>query len=144
MKTEKVILSFIAVMVGLLVAGVAFFIYQSTKVIPVSKLPKITINSPSPTNTQKPLLVSLSIDQPLDQSVVTSKSITISGKSNPDAIIVVDTASDDQIGTPSSTGDYSIAETLDNGENQITVTAIGSNGQEITKTITVTYSTEDF
>lgn len=144
MKTEKIVLSFIAIMVGLLVAGIAFFIYQSTKTIPPSKLPKITINTPSPTITQQPLTVTLSVDQPLDQSVVSSKSITITGKTNPDATIVVNTASDDQVATPTSTGDYSIAETLANGENEITVTAIGSNGQEISKKITVTYSTEDF
>src|ERR1700736_5850174 len=96
MKTEKVVLSFIAVIVGLLVAGIAFFIYQSTKTIPPSKLPKITINSPSPTITLPPTTVVLSIEQPADESVMNKRSITITGHTNPDAVIVVNTATDDQ------------------------------------------------
>lgn len=144
MKTEKIVLSFIAVLVGLLVAGVAFFIYQSTKTIPPSKLPKITINSPSPTITTPPPTVVLTIDQPTDESVVTKKSITISGKTNPDAIIVVNTATDDQVITPVSTGNFTMTVSLGDGENLITFTAINGKGEEVRKQLTVTYSNEDF
>lgn len=144
MKIEKIVLSFIAVMVGLLVAGIAFFVYQSTKVIPSSKLPKITINSPSPTVTLPPPTVILSIDQPLDESVTDKKSITVNGKTNPNATIIVNTASDDQVVKPATTGDFSITVPLNDGENQITLTAINDNGEEVTKQLTVTYSTEQF
>jgi Glucodextranase, domain B len=144
MKTEKVVLSFIAVLVGLLVAGIAFFIYQSTKTIPASKLPKITINVPSPTITLPPPTVTLSIDQPTDESIVTTRSITINGKTNPDATIVVNTATDDQVTTPTANGTFSLTVNIDDGENEITITAINAKGEEITKKLTITYSTEEF
>lgn len=144
MRTEKAVLSFIAVMIGLFVAGVAFFIYQSTKAVSPSALPKITINSPSPTTIQVPITVALSITQPVDGSVVDTKSITITGKTNPDATIIISTPISDQVVQPTTLGDYSITQTLDSGVNEITLLAIGSNGQEVSKKIAVTYSTEDF
>ena len=144
MKTEKVVLSFIAVLVGLIVAGIAFFIYQSTKTIPPSKLPKITINSPSPTIMYKPN-IDFVIDQPADESVVDKRSITIHGKINPaDATIIVTTATDDQVVSPASTGVFSITVPIDEGENEIVLTAINAAGEEVTKKLTITYSTEEF
>ncbi len=141
MKTEKVVLSFIAVVIGLLVAGIAFFLYQSTKTIPDSKIPKITIANPTPTKSPS---VFLSIDKPQDGEVVSQKSITISGKTIEGATLIVSTSGTDQVVSPAENGNYSVSVPLDDDENQITLTAISQSGDEITKTITVTYSTEDF
>jgi len=141
MKTEKIVLSFIAVVVGLLVAGVAFFLYQSTKTIPLSKIPKITINNPTPTNVPN---IFLTIDKPIEGSVLSQKSVSISGKTADNATLVVNTAETDQVITPSLNGNYSVSISLDNGENQISITAISPTGDEVTKVITLTYSTEEF
>lgn len=141
MRAERIILSFIAVIFGLLVAGVAFFIYQSTKTISPSKITTVTINQPTPTPIPSVLLT---IDQPANESVVNIKSITISGKTTPDATLVLTTDTDDQVDTPASNGNYAITTTLNDGANQITITAIAPDGQETKKTITVTYSTEEF
>ncbi len=141
MKTERVVLSFIAVLIGLVVAGGAFYIYQSTKSIPSYKIPTITLQKTTPT--PQPGIL-LTIDQPADESVVSDKTITISGKTVPDATIIVNTGTDDEVVNPSGQGNYSVTLTLDSGENKIVVTAIDSSGNETTKTITVTYSTDDF
>src|SRR4051812_8102399 len=45
MKAERIILSLIALFVGLLVAGGAFYIYQMTKQIPADKTDTITIKA---------------------------------------------------------------------------------------------------
>lgn len=141
MKTERVVLSFIAVIFGLLVAGVAFFIYQSTKTIAPSKITPITITQPTPTPSSN---VPLTIDQPANESVVKTKSITISGKSSPNSVLVLTTDTDDQVVNPASNGNYSITTTLSDGTNQATITAIAPDGLETKKTITITYSTEEF
>lgn len=141
MKTERILLAFIAVVVGLLVAGIAFFVYQTTKAIPPSKIPTITISNPTPTP-QANIFISLA--QPADESVVDKRSLTITGKTNPDATIVLNSQTDDQVVTPSSSGNFSITTTLDDGENVFTLTAINNVGEETTKTFTVTYSTEEF
>lgn len=141
MKTERFVLSVIAVVIGLLVASAAFFIYQSTRSLSPNKIPTITIANPTPTASPN---IYLSIDQPADQSVQNKKILNISGKTTPNATIIITTAATDQVVSPTSTGNYSVTTTLDSGENLITITAISATGEEIKKTITVTYSTEDF
>ena len=130
MKTERVVLAVIAIIVGLAVAGIAFFIYQSTKTIPANKTQTIKIVTPTPTPSTISLL---SIDSPADESVVSTRSITISGKTANDATIVLNTATDDQVVSPASNGNYSLTTTLANGENLITITAIAANGDEVKK-----------
>ena len=141
MKTERVVLAVIAIIVGLAVAGIAFFIYQSTKTIPSDKTQTIKIVTPTPTPAPSSLL---SVDSPADESVVPTRSITISGKTTADATIIVNTSTDDQVVAPAANGNYSLTTTLADGENLITITAIGANGDEVTKTITVTSSLEQF
>lgn len=141
MKTERVVLSVVAIFIGLLVAGVAFFIYQSTRSLNPSKIPTITISNPTPTPA---LDIYLTVDAPADESVQNTKALTITGRTAPGATIIVTTDSTDQVITPATNGNYSVTTTLDNGENVITLTAISQSGEEVQKAITVTYSTEDF
>jgi len=141
MRTERFVLSFIAVVIGLLVAAAAFFIYQSTRSINPNKIPTITIANPTPTPSPN---IYLTIDQPLDERVQTKRAITVTGRTAPDATLILTTATDDQVVSPTSTGNYSLTTTLADGENSITITAISATGEEIKKSITVTSSSEEF
>ena len=140
MNKEKVILSFVAVLVGLLVAGGAFYFYQQTKVLPSDLQKPISITT---NQTPKPK-VTLSLDEPKDESVSDTRVIKVSGKTDPDAVIVILTDNDYDVITPSSTGDFSTTETIRDGENSIEVTAMNKNGDVNTIKRTVTYSTESF
>lgn len=144
MRTEKVVLSVSAVLIGLLVAGVAFYFYQSTKVISPTAEKAVAVKTPTPSPTPLPDSLILSLDSPKDESVVSSKTITVSGKAAVDATIVISTPVNDQTASPSSNGDFTTTVTIDSGENFITVTAIEPDGTEVTKKLTVTYSTESF
>lgn len=145
MKLEKVILSIIGVFFGLLVAGSAFYFYKSManqakktdKKIAGINTTKAPIPSPTPS-------FFLNIDNPKDESVTDNKTVSISGKTIPGATIIISTASDDQVLNPSSQGDFSTTETIDTGENQLLLTAIAPNGEEVKKMVIVTYSTESF
>ena len=141
MKQERVILSFIMVVIGLLVAGVAFYIYQGTKSVPGSKT-SILVASPTPTpiNTS----VYLNVDSPTDESIVDNKTVTVSGKTTPDATIVIMTNSDQKVIQPSEQGDFSSTIIITGGVNLIQITALGSDGQSATVQKTITYSIEDF
>lgn len=143
MKTEKVVLFFIATLVGLLVAGIGFYLYQSTKTIPTSKTEKpIVISSTSPTTS--PSSVFLTIDQPKDEDVVNKKIVAISGTTRSDAVIIILTESSQQIITPSLSGSFSTTATLHDGENVLEITAISPNGEEKKLIRTITFSNEDF
>ncbi len=141
MRTEKIVLSFIAVVVGLLVAGVGFYFFTSSKMQPKIKNPTTMSIAPHPTDSSK---LSLVITTPQSESVTAKGLTTISGTTTPDATIMINTASTDSIVTPSSSGAFSSDISLDDGENQITITAIASTGEEIQKIITITSSTEKF
>lgn len=141
MKTEKIILSFIAVLFGLLAAGVAFYFYQSIKVVQVPQDKTTAQASPTPS----PLpAVYVTITTPEDEDVVEKKTVTISGKTVPEAIVVVSTGIGDDILTPAANGNFTGTITLENGVNQIIATAITPNGQSATITKTLTFSTESF
>ncbi|HXS14749.1 MAG TPA: hypothetical protein VN711_01355 [Candidatus Saccharimonadales bacterium] len=141
MKAEQIILSLFAVVIGLIVAGAAFFIYQSTRTISPSSLKTINVTAPTPTSGPS---IPLSVDSPQDESVVTSKIVTVSGKTDPSATVMVETSSDDTVVQPSSAGAFSLTITLPDSENTILVTAIGKDGSEVQKTLTVAYETQDF
>jgi hypothetical protein len=141
MKQERVILSFVAVLIGLLAAGLAFYFYQSTKTISTSN--QVAVNAITPTPTPKPT-VYISLSSPNDEVVVASKTLTVSGKTNPDATIIIYTSANQAVVQPSSQGDFSTTLTLDNGENLIKLMSILPGGETTSVQRTVTYSTEDF
>lgn len=144
MKKEKVILSFIAVLVGLFVAGTAFFLYQSTKKLPESDTKIVSKVSPAPKNKKYEQSVLLTIDTPTDESVTGDKTITIAGKTEPDAMVIISTELEDESVTPTRSGGFTTTTTLTDGQNQIVITAIAPSGKETKETRIVTFSTESF
>lgn len=141
MKTEKIVISAIAVVVGIIVAGALFYFYQQTKTIPQNQTKVISVVAPSPM--QKPSIF-LSVEKPTDEEVVDTKIITVSGKTDPGAIIVITTDAEDQIINPAQNGNFSSSISIDSGSNKIIITAIAKNGEEAKVIRTVTYSTENF
>jgi hypothetical protein len=141
MKKEKLILSFIAIFFGLLVAGIAFYLFQTTKTVPNTNTKTITLVSPSPTIVPS---ISLTLDQPKDEAVVNSKVLVVSGKTQSNAVVVVTTDSSEDVVTPSENGGFSTTVNLDDGQNILEVTSIAPNGESVTTKKTVTYSQEEF
>lgn len=142
MKTEKIVISFIASLIGILAAAGAFYFYQTTKVIPQSDIKNITL-SPKPEPSPNPSIF-LTVDLPINEEVTDKKIIAVNGTTSPDAVVIVTSGVSDQIITPTTNGAFSTTITLDNDENEITVTAVSPTGEEITLVKTVTVSSETF
>ena len=141
MKKERTILSLVAIVIGLLFAGVAFYIYQYTKILPPSKTKSVSVNAPTPTPKSTIFLL---LNEPIDEKIFAKKVITVSGKTEDNATVVIMTKSDFDVVKPSSAGDFSTTINLDDGVNIIRVTAIAPNGQEQTIERTIGFTTEDF
>lgn len=141
MKKEKVILSFIATLIGLLVAGIAFYIYEVPKTITPPNIKTVSIVSPSPTITPS---IFLNLNEPKDEDVVNKKIITVSGKTIADATVVILTDTSQEVVSPSIDGAFSTTINIENGQNFIEISAIAPNGESTRLTRTVTYSTEEF
>jgi len=141
MKTEKLILSFIATLLGLLVAGIAFYVFQATKIVAPSNTKIISLTTPTPMPAPS---VFLTLDRPKDEEVVTSKILIIGGKTNSNAVVVVMTDSFEDVITPTNDGNFSTTTSINDGQNIVEVTAISPNGESATAKRTVTYSQEEF
>lgn len=139
MKQEKAILSFIMVLIGLVVAGALFYFYQSTKTVTPTE--KVVENiTPTP---QSPSFF-LTINEPQDESISDRRTIVVSGKTDPTAIVAIMTTTDNEIVRPSSQGNFTTTIPIDNGANYIKIQAILPNGETIVSQKTVTYTTAQF
>jgi|WetSurMetagenome_2_1015567.scaffolds.fasta_scaffold00385_27 hypothetical protein len=141
MKKEKLILSVIAVVFGLLVAGCGLYFFRAAKTNPNANTKTISFTSPTPTS---PPSISLKLNQPKDEEVVSSKSLVVSGKTQGNAIVVIVTDSSQDVVTPSSDGEFSTTVDLDEGQNTLEITAIAPNGESVSDKMTVTFSQEEF
>lgn len=142
MRKERILLSFIATLIGILVTSVAFYLYQSTKTVRSSKIKTITIATPTPTPFKSSFF--LNILKPEDESIVNKKVITVSGNTAADATIIILTPIDEVVAIPSANGDFSTTVDIDDGQNIIEISAIKPNGDEIKTEKTITYSLEEF
>ena len=142
MKSERVILSFIAVLIGLLVAGASFYVYQHYfKNAPV-KSQTVTVKTVTPTPDTSNDYITL--DKPTDEQVLTTHSIQVSGKATKDTTIIVATPIGDAVAIASADGNFSLATTIDDNTNVVLITAIFPDGTEQQITRTETYSTQTF
>lgn len=141
MKKEKIILLFIAVLIGILVALGAFFFYQYTRQVKSSEIKAITISNPSPTPSSS---VFLSIDQPNDETVTDNRIVRINGKTVPNAKIVILTQGNEEAALPTSDGSFSTDITIDSGENIIQIISVAPDGEIVSAKRIVTYSTDNF
>jgi len=129
MKKEQLILSFVAVLFGLLVAGIAFYFLQTAKTIPDANTKTASITSPTPTISPS---ITLTLDQPRDEEVVSNKVLVVSGKTQSNAVVTVIADSASDVITPSTDGSFSTTVNLDNGQNVLEVISIAPNGESIT------------
>ena len=144
MKKERVVLSFIAILIGLIAAGVVFYFYQMTKTVPPQKDNPIAIapkTTPTPTPDSSNFL---SIETPQDEQVFSKRVITVTGKTTKNSTIIVSTEDGDDVVSSAANGDFTLTETIPDNTSLLHITAIFPNGEEKKVTRTVTFSTENF
>jgi hypothetical protein len=144
MRAEKVVLSFVAVLVGLIAAGAAFYLYQATRALPSSKTEPIEIAAsptPEPLSDKEHLF---KVDNPKDEAVFDKRQVEVSGQTVRGATIIVSTEDGDEVVEPSDNGEFNLTITIPSGTSIMQITAIFSDGTEKRITRTVTFSTENF
>ena len=141
MKKEKIILSIAALVLGIIFATAAFFIYQTTRQIDPSSIKKITINNKDAVDESK---MFVTVEGPLDEQVLDDKNIKIVGKTFPNSSIVTLTEDREEAGVAAGNGKFTLDFTLSTGETIINVIAVSKEGEMAKDTIVITYSTEEF
>lgn len=142
MKTERLILSFVAILLGLVVAGIAFYFYQTTRT-PAKQSKQVIIANSSPTPTPKSNNF-LTIDRPKDEEVINKRTVMVTGRTLPEATVIISSENTDQVVTPAANGTFTATHTIGNETTLIQITAIFPNGEEKKVTRTITSSAEEF
>jgi hypothetical protein len=142
MKKETIFLSLTALFIGLVVAGGIFYAYKFLTTPPEENNDIITLNpTPSPVSSNTDELM---VNEPSDELVSETKSITVSGKTLPGSTLIVTSENDEQVVTPADNGNFSLTTTISDGVNIIEVIAILPSGEEKKVIRTVSFSTETF
>lgn len=145
MKAERVILSFIAILVGLFAAGVAFYLYQSTRSLPAQSAQPISIAKPTSAVAPTPDTANyLTIDTPKDEEVFNKKSISVTGKTVAGATVIVSSEDGDQVAEPAANGSFNLTAAIPDGTSILRITAVLPTGEEIVENKVVTFTTENF
>jgi len=97
------------------------------------------ITSPTPFPTQ----LSLVITSPEDNSIINKEKINISGKTSSEATVVITYEEGEKVIQTDENGNFSTEITLVGGANEITVSAYDEDGNEVTKTLNLVYSTAE-
>jgi len=141
MKTERIVLSVIAILIGLFVAGIVFYFFQMASTKPATK--KQT-NTPLPSPTPSAQEPNISITSPEDEIIVDTKSVKLEGKAPVGTTVVISMENGQNVVVPDSQGNFSDTVSLEDGVNLIHITAIHPNGKSESIVRTVSYSTETF
>ncbi|MBI3103330.1 hypothetical protein HYZ05_00145 [Candidatus Daviesbacteria bacterium] len=92
--------------------------------------------------TSKPKSFTLDLDQPADDSLTFSPQVLLSGKTAPNLEILISTQSSDQVIKSKSDGTFSLTLNLDEGVNNISVTAFDATGDSKSAERVVYFSKE--
>lgn len=106
------------------------------KTVKTPTQPPIVFNNISPSPVQ-PVALPLDISSPVDGLTVTTPSLTVKGKTAPGAEVFVnekETAADVQ-------GNFTVAITLEEGDNYIVIMVSNQDGNSAEKELTVIYDT---
>ena len=143
---ERIVIVFIATILGLLLTTAGYFIYQTAiSYSEESKKDDNPINLGGKTETQeKEELEALTVTEPKNEEVLDKRTINVKGRTYAENTVIVSTNSEDTVGTPAKDGKFSISVTIDTGVNKITTRSVSPEGEEIIDERIVTYSTEEF
>lgn len=141
MKKEVFLAVAVGFVLGLLIT---FGIWTANRSLKNTFQPEIAETSPSPSPEPEsivPAAFSLTIVTPEDEALVTTSEISVSGKTVPQAVVVIMSENSEQIVTTDSTGAFTADVTLEGGYNRLQVTAFDATGSSTSQTLLVTYTT---
>lgn len=136
---ERVLIIFIAIIIGLIVTTLIFLLYQQTKTMP-QKAPGVSQEKEKGLKTTSYLI----IDEPSNESITTKRTLQVKGKTKPNELIIVSTNQEDVVAKPTSDGKFTVSVTIAAGANKIITRSISPNGQEAIDTRVITFTTEEF
>jgi hypothetical protein len=128
----------VAIFIGLAFGVVITIGLYRARLSTINRSPANTATSPSPNPSGA--ISTLVLNSPEDESIQSTKSVTVAGTTTPNAYVVVFINDLDYFTTADSTGHFSLANDLEAGSNVITIHSIDEDGKSTTEERTVIYS----
>ncbi|MBI2405831.1 hypothetical protein HYV21_02155 [Candidatus Microgenomates bacterium] len=135
MRKEVLIAILLGATLGL---AIAFGVYRAN--LALRSTPTTTQATPAPTSA--PSSSTLTITQPEDEALVDTDSITVEGKTAPNATVVITSPVDEVTALADNSGTFRAEVKLEPGANALLVTSFGEDNNSVEKELTITYSTE--
>lgn len=133
MDREKIVTIVIGLAVGV---GLAASYFVATKFLPQLSPKKTDIivpsSAPNEPQTAGATTFDLTISQPDDYSSAAEPSLTIAGKTLPRLSLIIFANAEEKIATSDATGNFSTSVKLEEGENEISVTAFDEKNNPVT------------
>jgi len=141
MKKEIIIAIVIGFALGLLIT---FGIWTANKAIknkptPTEETELITPIEPTPTAAE----FSLTIISPEDDSLINTSKVELKGSTVANAVIVIAEENGEKIIEADEEGSFATELALIAGTNEIKITAFNSEGDEVSQTLSLVYSTKE-
>lgn len=83
--------------------------------------------------------LTLSITSPAAQEVVSTKSVVVTGTTQPSATLTITGGKDDVISSADAAGGFSESVNLNEGQNDLVISAFDGNGNQVNKTVSIVY-----
>ena len=109
---------------------------DESPIAPTAKTPE---RSDTTTMVTKIAQITLTLFSPSNNSTVTTSKVTVKGKTFPGAEVYANEAE----GIADANGNFSLSVSLDDGDNEIIVTAVDQDGNVAETVVTVTYNSGD-
>lgn len=130
----------IGFVLGLLIT---FGVYTANKAIKEqvkqAKTETAAPTNPSPSTTTQN---TLTLSEPLDEELFTEPEITVSGRTNPHALVAILPESGEFLIEADADGFFSQKITLENGINSVSIVSTDAFGSQAQTTLVLTYSTK--
>ncbi|MBI5464981.1 hypothetical protein HY946_00015 [Candidatus Gottesmanbacteria bacterium] len=137
LNRETILAGIAGFALGLLAAWAVWSIPQITS---KRQLPPFVQEAASPT----PIGFTLTLTQPEDEAILETPEASVAGKTEAGATVVVAGPFGEEVVEATADGTFSTTVALEEGVNEIVITAYGKNDQEKTETRTVSYTKEEF
>jgi hypothetical protein len=145
---ERIIIVFVAVIIGLVFTTVGYLLYQSfqTPSTQNANRPNTPSNNlpfeATPTPDENQLYITIS--EPTKEAITDTRTISIKGKTNPGNTVIISSNQADVVAEPTADGSFSTTITINAGPNLLIARAIDAQGNETQIEQTVTFVSEEF
>lgn len=140
---ERLIIILVAIIAGLFITSAGFFIYQSTQKAADNEGKSKKTNEIRPTPQPTGNLF-IKVNEPANEVVVDRRTLQVKGSTNSENVVVASTNIEDVTVKPTQDGNFTLTIQIDAGANILLVRSIAPNGEQVSDTKTITYSTEEF